>query len=56
MNELAELKYKISSRIVRHIAEFEGMTVAEYGQVYDGEKHEELLNDLMRLIMENECA
>lgn len=51
MSELAELKHQISSRIVRHIAESEGMTVAEYGQVYDSEKHEELLNDLMRLIV-----
>lgn len=45
-----ELKYQISSRIIRHLAEALSMTTAEYGRVYDGEKHEELLNDLMRLI------
>lgn len=48
-----ELKYELSSRIVRHIAEIEGMTPAEYGGVYDSEQHEQLLNDLMRLITED---
>jgi hypothetical protein len=45
-----ELKYQLSARIVQHIAEAEGMTPAEYGEVYDAEKHERLLIDLMQLI------
>lgn len=49
-----ELKHRISVRIVQHIAEVEGMTSAEYGAVYDSEKHEQLLIDLMRLIDEAE--
>ena len=51
-----ELKYQISVRLLEHMAEAEGVTVAEYGQVYDSEKHERLLNDLMRLIAEVESA
>jgi len=49
MND-TQLKYEISLRLLQHMAESEGITVAEYGQVYDSEKHERLLNDLMNLI------
>ena len=52
----ADLKYRISSRIVQHIAEVEGMTVAEYGSVYDAEGHEQMLNDLMRIIADHPGA
>jgi hypothetical protein len=47
-----ELKYQISVRLLQHMAEAEGLTFAEYSRVYDSEKHEQLLIDVMRLIAE----
>lgn len=47
MSNLLKLKYQISSIIVRHIADKEGITPSEYGEVYDSEKHEQMLEAIM---------
>lgn len=44
------LKYRISVLILEHVAALHGMTLSEYGGVYDSERHEELLNDLMKIV------
>lgn len=47
MNEIQKLKSEISGIIVRHIAEMQGMTPSEYGEVYDSTKHEEMLEAIV---------
>lgn len=43
-----KLKTAVSEQIIQHKAKELDMTVSEYGKVYDSEKHEELLNNIMR--------
>lgn len=45
-----QLKYDISVRIVAEEARKLGISPPEYGQVYDSEAHERLLNDLIGFI------
>lgn len=51
VSELSKLKTSISEEILSHIADKLDMTVGEYGKVYDSEKHEALLNKIVRQII-----
>lgn len=46
----AALKHEISIPIVERIAASLNCTVAEYGQIYDSEAHEQMLEAIMRII------
>lgn len=49
--ELRELKTQISEHILQDAAERLDITVEEYGSVYNSEKHEDLLNRIMREVI-----
>lgn len=50
MNKLYNLKTKISQVIMKHIADKEGMALTEYASVYDSNKHEDMLEAIIREI------
>lgn len=42
-----QLRYDVSRALLRHAAEREGMSLADYCQVYDSEDHERLVRSVM---------
>jgi hypothetical protein len=47
-----KLKTALSVPILHHIAEKQGMPFGDYCEVYDSEKHEDLLNKLLEAVEE----
>lgn len=51
MNPIAKLKIDVSPIIIQYIAKENGMTVGEFGKVYQSEEYEDMLNRIVKEVL-----